>query len=1527
MSAHIFGWSARVFERLHKTVAAATLLAMVLALAPIGGVHFAEAARSVGSVLVDGASSGSFIPSEAVNVTVEVTTTGTGEANDWESTAWRVGGSGAFSCEDTADHTTTGTYTETFSITAPSTVGSYGLEVVAYNDAGCTAASPSTTFSLANAIVVVEPFAETFNITDDNQFDGTKMSDPTGFDATSIAGSSSNSGGDQTRNSNALNKFAKIGQDEYVCASVDATGFANLALSYAWKGDADSESSDQGIVEYKTSGSCDDASGWTEFSSVSTNVTSWQTVTNSALPDGLDDNSFILRFRNDSNNTNENWRVDDVVVSGDEASYGTLRVIKTVINDNGGTANPEDFSFSVNDASATVFESDGQNDITVLTGTYTVTEVDGPGGYAATYDNCTNVTVSAGGTTTCTITNDDVAPTLTIVKETTGGNDTFGFTATDNDTFTDTYSVTTGGSSGETEVIDLPSAGTYDITETTIPTDWDFGSVSCTINDSASGSDITHGKTITVGIGDEAVCTFGNTKRGSVSVTKYSDPADETYQFQFGLTGPNEYSDSHTFNPEGTWLFSSLIPGNYSLSETILSPEGWTGSQAIACDGNGTGEENDPSGSIANPFALLLDAGEGLSCIVNNTQDAVISGKKFEDEDGMGDGVDGSGLSGWTITLEKQIVDDPETEEVESGWAALPSDTTDAEGDYAFVVQPGTYRVCEESQTDWIQSYPGTSTECAYGNGYSITAEAGALYNGNDFGNYQLGAISGNKFYDADADGSWNTETEDGLEGWIIYIDENENNQRDEGEPYTTTDNTGHYVITDVEPGTYMLREELPAEESWVQTAPASGYHEVTVTSGTTAGSYNFGNIHGGVISGYKWNDADGDGQWGEESTLSGVVIHLYRIDGESETLVDTDMTDESGHYAFINLLPGVYRVAEDAGTMWMQTYPVDESGHEVSLSIVEGDVETSSNNNFGNIAIIALTGAKFNDLDHDGYWDGVHGTSEDPEPGIADWTIYATPITEEGGTEDTETSRESKTTITDENGEYVFKFLATDEGWWRISEGSENGWEQTFPTNETGYYDVYIGPEGPVMLPEIPDLGPMTMSPFMQALAWVTGADVVHAIVYTHEAHYDSGDGVYEYYDFGNWQYPTVDALKWSDANQDGVRNWTDVEQEGNTSGVKDENESYTESVVAGWPMALGRVVGTSSSEEEGPVDQIDIEIVDLQLTGSDGIAHLRAPVGNQEYLVLEATQDGWTPIAPSSRNESVTITGYADGVDDSYTLNTDSFFDVYVGQTGGHLVTAGSSESTFGDERQVTDIAFGNFEEPQETSTNDGGGNSGGNGQIVGSSPSAPGFTGGTGGEVLGATTETPNFGPQCQLYLTTFIGPNRVNDPEQVRRLQHVLKMEGYDVPEDGVYGQSTYNAVRAFQTKYADEILAPWGLKAPTGFVYLTTRKKINELYCHAVLPLNEGEQAIINSYRSRHSEGDSTGGSNNGGAPSTNQPAQRPENSPSENTETVGQSEDTSSQTAAVGNALMTGDNPTGGILQRIRSFFGRVFGH
>lgn len=81
---------------------------------------------------------------------------------------------------------------------------------------------------------------------------------------------------------------------------------------------------------------------------------------------------------------------------------GTLIVNKVV---SGGSAATSSFSFRINGGATTTFETDGSNVIANLaTGTYAVTEVP-VANYTPTYSNCGSIAITAGATSTCTITN------------------------------------------------------------------------------------------------------------------------------------------------------------------------------------------------------------------------------------------------------------------------------------------------------------------------------------------------------------------------------------------------------------------------------------------------------------------------------------------------------------------------------------------------------------------------------------------------------------------------------------------------------------------------------------------------------------------------------------------------------------------------------------------------------------------------------------------------------------------------------------------------------------------------------------------------------------------------------------------------------------------------------------------------------------------------------------------------------------------------------------------------------------------
>ncbi|MCI0542644.1 DUF5011 domain-containing protein [bacterium] len=102
----------------------------------------------------------------------------------------------------------------------------------------------------------------------------------------------------------------------------------------------------------------------------------------------------------------------------------------------------------------------------------------------------------------------------------------------------------------------------------------------------------------------------------------------------------------------------------------------------------------------------------------------------------------------------------------------------------------------------------------------------------------------------------------------------------------------------------------------------------------------------------------------------------------------------------------------------------------------------------------------------------------------------------------------------------------------------------------------------------------------------------------------------------------------------------------------------------------------------------------------------------------------------------------------------------------------------------------------------------------------------------------------GSQCS-YLNEFIKRGANNNPVEVMKLQSFLKIfEGANVTVSGFYDDASYNAVLRFQEKYFGDILAPWGHDRGTGFVYLTTRKKVNEIYCKHPFPLTAVQQAEV-----------------------------------------------------------------------------------
>jgi len=189
------------------------------------------------------------------------------------------------------------------------------------------------------------------------------------------------------------------------------------------------------------------------------------------------------------------------ITNNDQQAY--ITVVKVVTNDNGGNADPDDFDLTL--------EGNGVSSgvqVPVNPGSYTAGETLLSGytfeGFSGDCDSSGDVTVALGESKTCTITNDDIAPTLTIVKNAAGGDDTFNFNVTG--PTGSTPSITTVANTGTTGAQPV-TAGAYTVSET-VPANWVLTASMCVDNTNPL---VDLGTSFNLALAQNVTCTFENT--------------------------------------------------------------------------------------------------------------------------------------------------------------------------------------------------------------------------------------------------------------------------------------------------------------------------------------------------------------------------------------------------------------------------------------------------------------------------------------------------------------------------------------------------------------------------------------------------------------------------------------------------------------------------------------------------------------------------------------------------------------------------------------------------------------------------------------------------------------------------------------------------------------------------------------------------------------------------------------------------------------------------------------------------------
>ena len=266
-----------------------------------------------------------------------------------------------------------------------------------------------------------------------------------------------------------------------------------------------------------------------------------------------------------------------------------LTVIKTVINDNGGTAVASDFTMDVmgTNPSLASFPGDAAGTtITLDAGPYSVTET-GPAGYTPSQSANCNGVIAAGQSLTCTFTNDDIPPAMLTVIKTVINDD--GGTAVASDFTMDVIGTNPslasfpGDAAGTTITLD---AGPFSVTET--------GPAGYTPSQSANCNGV-------IAAGQSLTCTFTNDDIPPALLTVIKTVINDdggtavASDFTMDVIGTNPSLASFPGNAAGTTI--TLEAGPFSVTET--GPAGYTASQSANCNG-------------------VIAAGQSLTCTFTN---------------------------------------------------------------------------------------------------------------------------------------------------------------------------------------------------------------------------------------------------------------------------------------------------------------------------------------------------------------------------------------------------------------------------------------------------------------------------------------------------------------------------------------------------------------------------------------------------------------------------------------------------------------------------------------------------------------------------------------------------------------------------------------------------------------------------------------------------------------------------------------------------------------------------------------------
>jgi len=314
-----------------------------------------------------------------------------------------------------------------------------------------------------------------------------------------------------------------------------------------------------------------------------------------------------------------------VTCTFNNTKLGKIVVTKQALPD----GSPQQFTFdgSWSGVGTDLTLSDGQSGDSgfIAPGTYSVAETNIPAGWDLSSATCsdgspiTAISVAADETVTCTFTNTQRG-TIVIVKNSGVAAGTFAFnqTWTSGTGATTPFGITTvaPGNTGQQQ-FDNVAPGSYKVSETDPGASFDLKSLQCVdgannVNTSSpSTPQLQASGTVNVDPGETVVCTFSNSKKGTIVIVKDAQP-NVPAAFDFTASAP---LSNFTINGSGSQSFGNITATEVSGTTYPVvegTTPGWT-LDSISCSNQATATDLG-----AHTATISVGPGETVTCTFTN---------------------------------------------------------------------------------------------------------------------------------------------------------------------------------------------------------------------------------------------------------------------------------------------------------------------------------------------------------------------------------------------------------------------------------------------------------------------------------------------------------------------------------------------------------------------------------------------------------------------------------------------------------------------------------------------------------------------------------------------------------------------------------------------------------------------------------------------------------------------------------------------------------------------------------------------